>query len=120
MKCPFCDSDPIKVVKGKCPNCDQTLTVWINFETYASQAYRASLHALSQGDTGGAAELLLRAVLFTPEEATYLSAYGRVLGQLGRYAEAAAVLARSHKLAPTPETQAALEKAEALAAQTPA
>jgi hypothetical protein len=118
MKCPVCDYARLGD-ELRCPNCRQPLTLWKNLAAHGRQAHQAGLHALTQGNVAAAAELLLRAVVFAPEEAGYLGAYGRVLGRLGRYAEAALVLKRSHDLAPSPTTEAAMKKAESLAGTAP-
>jgi hypothetical protein len=117
MKCPICDCRLGLGGQSRCPGCGQALTTWINCAAFGRQAYQAGLHALAGGETAAAAEWLLRAVVFAPEEPAYLAAYGRVLGQLGRYAEAASVLGRCCEIVPDPETRAAQEKALALSRQ---
>lgn len=118
MKCPICDHANVGEAL-RCPKCQSPLTLWKNFDAYGHRAYRAGLHALGQGSPAAAAEHLLRAVIFAPEAPGHLDAYGRVLGQLGRYAEAAVVLDRACRLAPGDETRRAREKAEALARSGP-
>jgi tetratricopeptide (TPR) repeat protein len=118
MKCPICD----RARQGeelRCPGCGERLTRWVNFDDFGRQAHRAGLDAVNRGELAAAAELFLRAVAFAPQEAVYLGAYGRLLAQMGRYAEAALVLGHAHELAPTPESRAAKEKAEELASRGP-
>src|SRR5262249_29261562 len=69
MKCPICG---FAELKPRCPQCNETLTSWINYRAYAKQAYGAGLAAVASGATGEAAELLLRAVILEPDRAEYL------------------------------------------------
>ncbi len=114
MKCPYCDYE---TQESRCPKCRETLTTWVNYHNWGRQSYEAGLDHLRQGATAPAAELLLRAVVFGPDTVEYLDAYGRVLGQLGRYREAAEVLSRALELKRCPATQAAYDKARELAEQ---
>ncbi|HKI33442.1 MAG TPA: hypothetical protein VKA46_16425 [Gemmataceae bacterium] len=114
MECPICGYARLGEAL-RCPKCQSALTMWKNCDMYGRQAYRAGLHALSEGRTEAAAELLLAAMVLAPEQPVYLGAYGRVLGKLGRYREAAFVLKKAHELAPARETKAAWDMAAALA-----
>jgi tetratricopeptide (TPR) repeat protein len=118
MKCPFCGYARLGN-EVRCPNCREALTIWRNLDAYGRQAYQAGLDALSEGSPA-TAEFFMRAVLFAPQEPAHLDAYGHVLAQLGRHAEAAAVLAKAQQLAPTPEREAARLKAEELANESTA
>lgn len=114
MKCPICDH-PVPKQELRCPKCREPLTVWKNLDLYAQQAFAAGLQQLSERKPEAAAEVLLKAVTFAPAQAEYLDAYGRVVGQLGRYQEAAALLEKAYRLAPKPELKSALDKAGQLA-----
>jgi Flp pilus assembly protein TadD len=89
--------------------------MWRNLDEYGRRAYQAGLHALSQ-NPAAAAELLLRAVVYAPDRPEYVDAYGRVLGQLGRFREASVVLARAEEFEPRDDRRAARMCAEKLAA----
>ncbi|MGF1581458.1 MAG: hypothetical protein ACFCD0_19200 [Gemmataceae bacterium] len=110
-KCPICKFDGVKDA-ARCPKCQSTLTTWINLDQYSEQAYKTALFELSGQRPERAAELLLQAIILSPEEHTYLSAYGRVLGQLGRYAEAALVLEEAWNNGAPAEIKAAIDKAK--------
>ena len=114
MKCPIC-CHSVPDNELRCPLCLAPLTVWKNLDMYAEQAFACGLEQVARERLEEAAASLLKAVTFAPEEAAYLDTYGRVLGRLGRYHEAAAVLRRASRLDPNEGTQAALEKAEQLA-----
>jgi tetratricopeptide (TPR) repeat protein len=116
--CPICSFAKVGTAL-RCPNCQSALSLWINFDTYAKEVYRAGLHKLSQGDRSAAAELITQAVVLAPDEAVYAGALGRVLGQLGRYREAAFVLEQAHQRSPSPDLEAAWKKAVALAEAPP-
>jgi len=115
MKCPICDH---RVADGKirCVNCSTALTFWINLDLWAHKAYTAALQTLRDGDVHKAADLLLRAAISAPENAAYLAACGRVFAQAGRFREAAHVLGKACELDPTEANQAALQRAQTLAA----
>ena len=112
--CPICDHGPLGSAM-RCPNCTSALTPWRNFDLYAEQAHAAGLHAWPD-DRPTALDFFLRAIIFAPEEAAYLSTYGRALAQCRRLDEAVLVLKKTCTLARTSENAAALEAA--LAAQT--
>lgn len=112
--CPICSFTKVGTAM-RCPNCQEPLTLWLNYNSYARQAYQGGLLHLRQGNPAGAAELLTQAVILDPDEPAYSGALGRVLGQLGRYHEAEWVLERAHGQAKSPEVKAAWAKAAALA-----
>jgi tetratricopeptide (TPR) repeat protein len=116
MNCPICDfllpDDALR-----CRQCNSVLTVWKNLDLYARQRFAAGLHLVAARRLEAAVEMLLTAVIFAPGNADYAAACGRVLAQLGRYAEAQLVLEKAGQLAPTEATRAALEKVRELAAQ---
>lgn len=116
--CPICSFARVGSAL-RCPNCQEALTRWINYDNYAKEAYGAGLHCLAQGDRATAAELLTQAVLLAPDEPDYGAALGRVLGQLGRYREAEWVLKRAHGQAPSAPLAAARDRAAALAEAPP-
>lgn len=115
MKCPVCDFGRVGN-SLRCPNCQSALTVWKNYSLHGRAAYRTGLRAVAEGDYAAAAQLLLESLVFCPDEPTYLLAYGRLLGRLTRFREAAVVLERAFRLAPGAETEAAWHRARALAA----
>jgi len=103
-QCPHCDFEGIKKDALRCQQCQQPLTDWLNFDVYAAESYRGALALLGDGKTEEAAECLLRATVFDPEESKYLSALGRVFGQLGRYAEAVSALEQALEINSKDET----------------
>ncbi len=118
-KCPICKFDGVKDA-ARCPKCQSTLTTWINLDQYGEQAYKTALFELSEARPERAAELLFQAVVLSPDNHSYLSAYGRVLGQLGRYGEAALVLEEAWNNGAPSSIKAAIDKAKELTPETQA
>jgi len=116
--CPIC-SHTLNGGGVRCPKCQSALTLWLNYEQYARQAYQSGLLRLRGNEPAAAADLLTQAVILAPDEPVYAAALGRVLGQLARYHEAAWVLERAYTQSGAPADQAALVRAQALA-QAPA
>ncbi len=115
MKCPICDNQlPDDVLR--CAHCGSTLTVWKNLDMYADQAYHAALDLVRRGERSAATEMIARSVIFAPADSRYLDAYGRLLAQTGRWAEALAVLEKAFQSNRSAETKAALDRVRSLMA----
>jgi tetratricopeptide (TPR) repeat protein len=110
VKCPICDRVNTATAL-RCPQCNQPLTVWLNFDRHAQNAYAAGLALLAEGETNGATDHLWRAAIFAPHNAQYLATFGKVRARQGRYEEALFLLEKAQSVSPNEATAAALSEA---------